>query len=202
MGKDAVAVVLVVDRSLALVHPVRSMNDPDHLWDRYVWRSDIVAQLRQKTGTSVKTVVTYQEEARLSSFDEAGVEIPHLAFGANLHHALMTARDVCEDTGTSQIVVVTYSFPTAHTVDNRDVYFNLHPVPEALDAARGAAQQCAAEAIRIDVLLYRNDTDEDRDLESYYLDIVSGSGGAVIPVRACDEALAVDQWIRSADTVA
>jgi uncharacterized protein with von Willebrand factor type A (vWA) domain len=85
---------------------------------------------------------------------------PDHVYGSNLEHALLLGRASNRVTGTSRIVLVTYSLPSAHHVSGADVYFNYPPVPECLEAAASESSNAAYDGNQIDTLLLVHPSDD------------------------------------------
>ena len=72
------------------------------------------------------------------------------AYGTNLQHALALARRMLAPRhGAKQIIVITDGEPTAHVMDDGEVFFNYPPVPETIEATLLEVARCTRDRIRI-----------------------------------------------------
>jgi uncharacterized protein with von Willebrand factor type A (vWA) domain len=72
------------------------------------------------------------------------------AYGTNLQHALVLGRKMLASKGGSkQIIVITDGEPTAHILDNGEVFFNYPAVPETIAATLREVARCTRERIVI-----------------------------------------------------
>jgi uncharacterized protein with von Willebrand factor type A (vWA) domain len=179
---------LVVDRSLHLL---------DRLNDVYLLRNLVASEVGKELGPELAAVITYSEVARSASIEEATEPGFDYVYGSNLPHALLMARVASRTTGSSRIVLMTYSMPSAHHISG-DVCFNYPPVPRSLEAARIEAGVCGSDGIRIDaVLVVRDSTSDDAAaLEEYFRPIAEATGGEVLVLMPNDQVEAsVDQLL-------
>ncbi len=76
------------------------------------------------------------------------------AYGTNLQHALaLSRRLLARHSGSKQVIVVTDGEPTAHVLDDGEVYFNYPPVPETLEATLLEVERCTRERIVINTFV-------------------------------------------------
>ena len=76
------------------------------------------------------------------------------AYGTNLQHALALSRKLlASKTGSKQIIVITDGEPTAHVMDNGEVFFNYPPVPETIEATLHEVVRCTRERIVINTFV-------------------------------------------------
>jgi uncharacterized protein with von Willebrand factor type A (vWA) domain len=71
-------------------------------------------------------------------------------YGTNMQHALLLARRLlARQRGTKQIVMITDGEPTAHLMEDGDVFFNYPPVRATVDATLAEVLRCTREGIRL-----------------------------------------------------
>ena len=76
------------------------------------------------------------------------------AYGTNLQHALaLSRRMLSHRSGTKQIIVVTDGEPTAHVLEDGEIFFNYPPVRETLDATLQEVARCTKERILINTFV-------------------------------------------------
>ena len=72
------------------------------------------------------------------------------AYGTNLQHALVLGRKMlASKSGSKQIIVITDGEPTAHILDNGEVFFNYPAVPETIEATLLEVARCTRDRIVI-----------------------------------------------------
>ena len=72
------------------------------------------------------------------------------AYGTNLQHTLALARRMlAHRPGARQIVLITDGEPTAHVLEDGEIFFHYPPVPETIDATLREVARCTRESIRI-----------------------------------------------------
>jgi uncharacterized protein with von Willebrand factor type A (vWA) domain len=71
-------------------------------------------------------------------------------YGTNMHHALSISRRLLgRQPGTKQIIMITDGEPTAHLMEDGEVFFSYPPVRETVDATLTEVSRCTREGIRI-----------------------------------------------------
>jgi len=71
-------------------------------------------------------------------------------YGTNMQHALLLARRLlARQHGTKQIVMITDGEPTAHLMEDGEVFFNYPPVRATVDATLAEVLRCTREGIRL-----------------------------------------------------
>jgi uncharacterized protein with von Willebrand factor type A (vWA) domain len=81
-------------------------------------------------------------------------ELPEVSwdfvYGTNMQHALILARRMlASHPGTKQIVMITDGEPTAHLMEDGEVFFNYPPVRATVDATLSEVLRCTREHIRL-----------------------------------------------------
>ncbi|HXY43361.1 MAG TPA: hypothetical protein VEH29_04180 [Acidimicrobiales bacterium] len=81
-------------------------------------------------------------------------ELPEVSwdfvYGTNMQHALLLARRMlASHPGTKQIVMITDGEPTAHLMEDGEVFFNYPPVQATVDATLSEVLRCTREHIRL-----------------------------------------------------
>jgi uncharacterized protein with von Willebrand factor type A (vWA) domain len=81
-------------------------------------------------------------------------ELPEVSwdfvYGTNMQHALILARRMLASrSGTKQIVMITDGEPTAHLMEDGEVFFNYPPVRATVDATLSEVLRCTREGIRL-----------------------------------------------------
>jgi uncharacterized protein with von Willebrand factor type A (vWA) domain len=81
-------------------------------------------------------------------------ELPEVSwdfvYGTNMQHALILARRMlASHPGTKQIVMITDGEPTAHLMEDGEVFFNYPPVRATVDATLSEVLRCTREGIRL-----------------------------------------------------
>ena len=124
---------------------------PDHIWELFETRNLLVAEISRQLGPRLSTVITYSEVARAASLEVAMAAGPDLVYGSNLQHALLVARGVVRTTGSDQILLLTYSLPSAHHTGGTQPFFMEPPIEQSLDAARREAASATSDGLRLQI---------------------------------------------------
>ncbi len=95
-------------------------------------------------------MVGFSEVAR----EIRAAELPEVSwdfvYGTNMQHALLLARRMLSShSGTKQIVMITDGEPTAHLMEDGEVFFNYPPVRATVDATLSEVLRCTREGIRL-----------------------------------------------------
>jgi uncharacterized protein with von Willebrand factor type A (vWA) domain len=86
-------------------------------------------------------------EIRASDLPEVSWDF---VYGTNMQHALLLARRLlARHGGTRQIVMITDGEPTAHLLEDGEVFFNYPPVRATVDATLQEVLRCTREGIRL-----------------------------------------------------
>jgi uncharacterized protein with von Willebrand factor type A (vWA) domain len=76
------------------------------------------------------------------------------AYGTNLQHALALSRKMLAHRGgTKQVIVITDGEPTAHVLEDGEIFFNYPPVPETIEATLQEVVRCTKERIVINTFV-------------------------------------------------
>jgi len=76
------------------------------------------------------------------------------AYGTNLQHALaLSRRLLAHRSGSKQVIVVTDGEPTAHVMEDGEIFFNYPPVRETLDVTLREVARCTKERIVINTFV-------------------------------------------------
>lgn len=164
------SITLVVDRSLIY---------PNHIPELFELRNQFVGVMKEQLGSELGTVVAYSEVDRITSFEKATLDGPDYVYGSNLQHALVISQAAdTQPPGSTAIVLVTYSLPSARHISGEPFFFE-PPLPESLEAARSEFQRCSANGASIDVLMIARDADGERSkaLQTYFRPIAEDAGG-------------------------
>jgi uncharacterized protein with von Willebrand factor type A (vWA) domain len=183
-----VSIVLLVDRSLAL---------PDNPEELYDVRGCLVAELSRRLGSELDTCIAFSDVASVTSMAEAQEAGPDFVYGSNLQHALLLARAACRSATSNQIILLTYSLPSAHHVQGRPFFMD-PPIAESLEAARTEAQCCAADGIRVNTMLIVENAHPDRSLalEAFFRPITEATGGTLVSFQADEDfTVLVDRFL-------
>ena len=167
----------------------RSLIVPNHIPELFELRGQLVNEACRQLGSELGTLIAYSEVARTTSVADALATGPDFVYGSNLQHALLMARAASRTTGSSRILLVTYSLPSAHHV-NGGAFFMEPAMDESLEAARYEARGCHLDGINIDILLVVQEADSERRvaLETFFRPI-----GNVVSVRPGDH---IDSVVR------
>jgi uncharacterized protein with von Willebrand factor type A (vWA) domain len=75
-------------------------------------------------------------------------------YGTNMAHGLSIARRLlARQSGTKQVIMITDGEPTAHVMDNGQVFFNYPPVSETIQATLAEVMRCTRERIMINTFM-------------------------------------------------
>lgn len=97
-------------------------------------------------------IVGFSERAREIRPEELPAVSWDYVYGTNMHHALLLARRMlARHHGTRQIVMITDGEPTAHLLEDGEVFFKYPPVPATLEATLQEVLRCSREGIRINI---------------------------------------------------
>jgi uncharacterized protein with von Willebrand factor type A (vWA) domain len=95
-------------------------------------------------------IVGFSERAREIRPEELPAVSWDYVYGTNIQHALLLARRLLgRHHGTRQIVMITDGEPTAHLLEDGEVFFNYPPVPATVEATLREVLRCSREGIRI-----------------------------------------------------
>ena len=95
-------------------------------------------------------LVGFSATAREIKPDELPEVSWDFAYGTNLQHALALSRKMlASKTGSKQVIVITDGEPTAHVLEDGQIFFNYPPVPETLEATLREVARCTRERIII-----------------------------------------------------
>jgi uncharacterized protein with von Willebrand factor type A (vWA) domain len=109
-------------------------------------------------------LVGFGEVARVITAEQLPEVSWDFAYGTNMQHALMLARQLLSrQTGTKQIIMITDGEPTAHITPSGDPYFNYPPSQETIEATLREVVRCTKDNIRINTFML----DADRSLKSF-----------------------------------
>jgi uncharacterized protein with von Willebrand factor type A (vWA) domain len=95
-------------------------------------------------------IVGFSERAREIRPEELPAVSWDYVYGTNIQHALLLARRMLgRHHGTRQIVMITDGEPTAHLLEDGEVFFKYPPVPATVEATLQEVLRCSREGIRI-----------------------------------------------------
>ena len=99
-------------------------------------------------------IVGFSEVARVLE----PVDLPAVSwdfvYGTNMQHGLRLARQLLAGKpGTRQIVMITDGEPTAHVMDDGEVFFHYPPVYETVEATLREVARCTRDGIRINTFM-------------------------------------------------
>ena len=99
-------------------------------------------------------IVGFSEVARVLN----PVDLPAVSwdfvYGTNMQHGLRLARQLLAGKpGTRQIVMITDGEPTAHVMDDGEVFFHYPPVYETVEATMREVARCTRDGIRINTFM-------------------------------------------------
>jgi len=95
-------------------------------------------------------LVGFSATAREIKPDELPEVSWDFAYGTNLQHALALSRKMlASKTGSKQVIVITDGEPTAHVLEDGQIFFNYPPVPETLEATLREVARCTRDRIVI-----------------------------------------------------
>ena len=99
----------------------------------------------------------------LVGFSETARELRHeqlpevswdFVYGTNMQHGLVLARRMlARQTGTKQIIMITDGEPTAHVMDDGEVFFSYPPAYSTIEATLREVWRCTREDIRINTFM-------------------------------------------------
>jgi uncharacterized protein with von Willebrand factor type A (vWA) domain len=99
-------------------------------------------------------IVGFSESARELTADELPEVSWDFVYGTNMQHGFMIARRLlAKQSGTKQIIMITDGEPTAHLMDNGQVFFHYPPVPETVNATLKEVGRLTREDIRINTFM-------------------------------------------------
>jgi uncharacterized protein with von Willebrand factor type A (vWA) domain len=163
-------------------------------WELCDLRSRLVVALSEQLGSDASAVIGYSELARIRSVEDVTQAGHDPVYGANLQHALLLGRVSNRESGTSRMILVTYSLPSAHHVSGSDVFFMHPPVPQSLEAARREASSAASDGTGIDTLLLVHSSDDEQRIaehRDFFQKMVEEAGGNLTVIRPGDPLEAV-----------
>jgi uncharacterized protein with von Willebrand factor type A (vWA) domain len=95
-------------------------------------------------------IVGFSEIAREIRADQLPEVSWDFVYGTNMQHALLLARRMlARQPGTRQIVMITDGEPTAHLMEDGEVFFQYPPVRATVDATLAEVLRCTREGIRL-----------------------------------------------------
>jgi uncharacterized protein with von Willebrand factor type A (vWA) domain len=95
-------------------------------------------------------IVGFSERAREIRPEELPAVSWDYVYGTNIQHALLLARRLlARHHGTRQIVMITDGEPTAHLLEDGEVFFQYPPVRATVEATLQEVLRCSREGIRI-----------------------------------------------------
>jgi uncharacterized protein with von Willebrand factor type A (vWA) domain len=95
-------------------------------------------------------IIGFSEMAREIKPEELPVVSWDYVYGTNMQHALLLARRLlARHHGTRQIVMITDGEPTAHLLEDGEVFFSYPPMPATVEATLQEVLRCSREGIRI-----------------------------------------------------
>jgi uncharacterized protein with von Willebrand factor type A (vWA) domain len=142
----------------------------------------------KKVAIALHTLISGQypaDELSLVGFSEVArplraEQLPEVSWdyvvGTNMHHALLLARRMLAGkAGTRQIIMITDGEPTAHVMDDGEVFFQYPPAPETIEATLEEVLRCTRERIRINTFML----DTTPELQAFVQRISRLNGGRV-----------------------
>ena len=119
-------------------------------------------------------LVGFGEVARVITAEQLPEVSWDFAYGTNMQHALMLARQMLgRQTGSKQIIMITDGEPTAHITASGHPYFNYPPTQETVEATLREVVRCTKDNIRINTFML----DADRSLKSFIEKLTSINRG-------------------------
>ena len=95
-------------------------------------------------------IIGFSERAREIRPEELPAVSWDYVYGTNMQHALLLARRLlARHHGTRQIVMITDGEPTAHLLEDGEVFFSYPPVPATVEATLQEVLRCSRDGIRI-----------------------------------------------------
>ncbi len=99
-------------------------------------------------------LVGFSEVARELKAEQLPEVSWDFVYGTNMQHALVLSRKMlARRSGTKQIIMITDGEPTAHIMDNGEVFFSYPPVSETIEATLTEVARCTREGIRINTFM-------------------------------------------------
>ncbi|HZN15040.1 MAG TPA: hypothetical protein VFB78_12260 [Acidimicrobiales bacterium] len=99
-------------------------------------------------------IVGFSEVARELKPEQLPEVSWDFVYGTNMQHAfLLSRRMLARQTGTKQIIMITDGEPTAHLMQDGEVFFSYPPVQETVDATLTEVARCTREDIRINTFM-------------------------------------------------
>jgi len=99
-------------------------------------------------------IVGFSETARILTAAQLPEVSWDFVYGTNMQHGFMLARQLlAKQTGTKQIIMITDGEPTAHVMQNGEVFFNYPPVRETVEATLREVVRCTRDGIRINTFV-------------------------------------------------
>jgi uncharacterized protein with von Willebrand factor type A (vWA) domain len=99
-------------------------------------------------------IVGFSEVARELKPEQLPEVSWDFVYGTNMQHAfLLSRRMLARQTGTKQIIMITDGEPTAHVMQDGEVFFSYPPVQETVDATLTEVARCTREDIRINTFM-------------------------------------------------
>jgi uncharacterized protein with von Willebrand factor type A (vWA) domain len=141
------ATVLMLDLSLSM--PMR---------DNFLAAKKVAMALHSLISTQFPRdflgIVGFSEVARELKPEQLPEVSWDFVYGTNMQHAfVLSRRMLARQTGTKQIIMITDGEPTAHIMQNGEVFFNYPPVQETVDATLTEVSRCTKEDIRINTFM-------------------------------------------------
>ncbi len=139
------ATVLLIDLSLSM--PMR---------DNFLAAKKVAIALHSLIATQFPRdylgIVGFSEVAREIRAGELPEVSWDFVYGTNMHHALILARRMlARRSGTKQIVMITDGEPTAHLMEDGEVFFNYPPVSATVDATLAEVLRCTRDGVRLNI---------------------------------------------------
>ena len=99
-------------------------------------------------------IVGFSETARILTAAQLPEVSWDFVYGTNMQHGFVLARQLLsKQTGTKQIIMITDGEPTAHIMNNGEVFFNYPPVQETVEATLREVVRCTRDNIRINTFM-------------------------------------------------
>ncbi len=141
------ATVLMIDLSLSM--PMR---------DNFLAAKKVAMALHSLIATQFPRdylgLVGFSEVARELKPEQLPEVSWDFVYGTNMQHALVLSRRMlAKETGTKQIIMITDGEPTAHIMEDGEVFFSYPPVRETVDATLTEVARCTREGIRINTFM-------------------------------------------------
>jgi uncharacterized protein with von Willebrand factor type A (vWA) domain len=141
------ATVLMIDLSLSM--PMR---------DNFLAAKKVAMALHSLIATQFPRdylgLVGFSEVARELKPEQLPEVSWDFVYGTNMQHALVLSRRMlARETGTKQIIMITDGEPTAHIMEDGEVFFSYPPVRETVEATLTEVARCTREGIRINTFM-------------------------------------------------